>query len=191
MILRLIRGRAGHAQLESLRDELAGQLPPADAGGPVRWHLGARGATDEREVLVVAAWESAELVARRDAAGRSAWSIAQRRIANAAVEHFEVDRTVHRRTGHVPVAIRVATGRFSRPGTDIEMQQLLRERMPSIGQEMCEAYVGRRLDGRSIEVTFVSAWQALPEDRQLDRPFWPDIALRYDSFSVEVYETVR
>jgi hypothetical protein len=39
-------------------------------------------------------------------------------------------------------------------------------------------------------VTFVSAWRRLPSDRPLDEAFWPDIALRYDQFVVEVYSAV-
>ena len=53
-----------------------------------------------------------------------------------------------------------------------------------------EAYVGRRIEGRAVEVTFVSAWGRLPEDRDLEAPFWSDIALRYDQFEVDVFEAV-
>jgi hypothetical protein len=70
------------------------------------------------------------------------------------------------------------------------MQNLLRQRAPLIGDEMSEAWVGRRLTGRAVEVTFVSAWRRLPTDRSLEAAFWEDIALRYDHFSVEVYSAV-
>ena len=73
-------------------------------------------------------------------------------------------------------------GRFSKPGSDIEMLQTLRQRVPLVGDEMSEAYVGRRMVGHSVEVAFVSAWQRLPTDRVLEESFWSDIALRYDEF---------
>jgi hypothetical protein len=70
------------------------------------------------------------------------------------------------------------------------MLELLRQRVPLIGDEMAEAYVGRRIIERLVEVTFVSAWQRLPTNWDLADTFWPDIALRYDEFRVEVYTTV-
>jgi len=103
---------------------------------------------------------------------------------------FEVDDTIRRDSDDEPVAIRIATGRFSKPGADAEMQNLLRQRAPLIGDEMAEAWVGRRLNGREVEVTFVSAWRRLPPDLSLEEAFWPDIALRYDEFAVEVYSAV-
>ena len=101
--------------------------------------------------------------------------------------YFEVDETVLRRSERDPVALRLTIGRFSKPGSDRLMQNLLRERAPLIGDAMTEAYVGRRVDGRRVEVTFVSAWQRIPEEMPLDRPFWPDISTRYDEFFVAVY----
>ena len=193
MILRLVRGRADRAQLEAYRAALDAALGPAsgETGGPLRWHLAARGEDDALEVLATASWASAESVALADARGTTVWRLAERHLDDARVEHFEVDESLLRHSGSEPIAIRVATGRFTSHGADIEMQALLRARMPEIGDDMCEAYVGRRFAGRSIEVTFVSAWQRVPEDRSLEAPFWTDIALRYDSFAVEVYEIVR
>ena len=193
MILRLIRGRAGRAELEALRAALARTLGPdaAEAAGPAHWHMGTRGEGEELELLIMSTWATAEAAARGDARSISPLRLAQAHLTRVDVEHFEIDDSLQRRSGLDPIAIRVATGRFSHHGTDIEMQDLLRERMPTIGDEMCEAYVGRRLDGLAVEVTFVSLWQRLPGDRALEDPMWPDIALRYDSFAVEVYAAVR
>ena len=104
--------------------------------------------------------------------------------------HFEVDETIHRGSDDEPVAVRIATGRFSKPGADIEMLDLLRERVPLVGDEMCEAYVGRRIVERMVDITFISTWRRFPADRRLDETFWQDIALRYDSFSVDVFTPV-
>ena len=71
------------------------------------------------------------------------------------------------------------------------MLELLRRRAPLVGDDMAEAYVGRRIVGRAVEIAFVSTWQQVPADRRLEDTFWPDIALRYDHFLVEVYTPVR
>jgi len=125
-----------------------------------------------------------------DANQTSPLVVARRLLHEVEVAHFEVDESIRRQSDEQPVALRIATGRFSKPGADAEMQDLLRERAPLIGDAMAEAWVGRRLTGREVEVTFVSAWRRLPEDHALDEAFWPDIALRYDQFAVEVYSTV-
>lgn len=192
VILRVIRGRAEAEPLEALRRDL-GARPGANSApgeGPVRVHLGCREGTDSLEVVLIACWESAESAARADALKTSPFSIARRHVQMNDALHFEVDETILRSSADEPVAIRIATGRFSKPGADLEMQELLRQRAPLIDEDMCEAYVGRRIVGRAVEVTFVSAWRRLPANRRLEEPFWPDIALRYDHFAVEVYTSI-
>jgi hypothetical protein len=196
VILRAIRGRASPDELVALRTALDATLG-AGAGerrGPARFHLGSRPgrhtggeAGDELEVIVIAFWDSAEDATSGDLRQVSPLSLARRELGDVEVAHFEIDETFLRHSNEQPVALRLATGRFSKHGADLEMQQMLRQRAPLIGDEMTEAYVGRRLFGRSVEVTFVSAWSRSPDDRTLEEAFWPDIALRYDEFSVEVY----
>lgn len=203
MILRVMRGRGGRDQVVSFHNALRAQLQPGGAErlGPERFHLGWRPATGsprlarapeaDRDVVVVSQWMSVEVAAQADVAQMSPIAIAKRhRLTELGVAHFEVDDTIRRHSDDEPVAIRLATGRFSKPGADAEMQNLLRQRAPLIRDDMAEAWVGRRLDGRAIEVTFVSTWRRLPDDRKLDEAFWPDIALRYDEFVVEVYSSV-
>ena len=181
---------------DALRAEL--QSGGAEGGGPERFHVGwrpakspARLADTDRDVVVVSAWMSAEVAARADAAQMTPIAIARRHeLAELGVAHFEIDDTIRRHSEDQPVAIRLATGRFSKPGADAEMQNLLRQRAPLIGDDMAEAWVGRRLTGPAVEVTFVSTWRRFPDDRALDEAFWPDIALRYDQFAVEVYSPV-
>jgi hypothetical protein len=192
MILRVIRGRGDAAQLEELRRAVSARLAADAHGGvgPIRAHLGCRPGDRSLEVVVISCWQSAEAAARAEAREASPLALARRHLAACAAAHFEVDETILRRSPDDPVAIRVATGRFSKPGADIEMQELLRQRAPLVGEEMCEAYVGRRMADRAVEVTFVSAWRRLPTDRQLEEVFWPDIALRYDDFDVAVYTAI-
>jgi len=169
---------------------MAAKLGPGalDPSGPIRFHLATRLAANEQDVLVMSFWSSAEAAVSGDDRGISPLSIA---VAQAwtglEASHFEIDETILRRSDQQPIAIRVATGRFSQPGADIEMQELLRQRVPLIGDEMTEAFVGRRMVERAVEVTFVSTWSRPPADRRLEDTFWPDIALRYDHFAVDVY----
>ena len=199
MILRAIRGRASSDELATFQRALEETLgrDAGDQGGPERYHLGSRrvqGDPDESdaelEAIVISRWSSAEAAANGDARKVSPLVVAQRHLRELTVEHFEIDDSFLRRSDAHPVAIRLATGRFSRPGADAQMQALLRERAPLIGDEMTEAYVGRRIVGRAVEVTFVSAWSQPPAGRRLEEAFWPDIALRYDEFRVEVYATI-
>lgn len=204
MILRVMRGRGGGDQVTALDGALRALLRPSgvEPQGPERFHVGWRpttatpidgieAAAADRDVVVVSHWASAEAAAQADVARTSPFAIATQHLGEINVVHFEVDETIWRRSDDEPVAIRIATGRFSKPGADSEMQNLLRQRAPRIGDEMAEAWVGRRLTGRAVEVTFVSTWRRLPAEQPLDAAFWPDIALRYDQFVVEVYSAVE
>lgn len=191
MILRVIRGRARPDEVDVLCAAIDEKLGSGshEVGGPIRIHCATRPAGDELDVLIVAFWGTFEAVADADARGISALSIARGMLSKVDAAHFEIDETILRNSEEEPIALRLGIGRFSKPGSDIEMLETLRQRVPLIGDEMTEAYVGRRMLDRSVEVTFVSAWQRLPTDRALDRTFWPDISLRYDEFTVEVYNT--
>lgn len=197
MILRVIRGRADRGQLEALRATFDARFDrTADDHGPVRIHVGARtsgdalGSGETVDAAILVFWRSPDDVAAADRRRESPLFIARDAGLEVEPSHFEVDETIQRRSLEEPIAIRMATGRFSKPGADIEMQDLLRQRVPLVSEDMTEAYVGRRLVDRMIDVTFVSAWQREPADRPLDQTFWPDIALRYDSFSVEVFTPI-
>lgn len=190
MILRVIRGRAGRGQIEALRETLRVNLGREAAGErPERIHLGVRPVAldDVFDILILVFWRSAEAVAAADARRASVLFLGRDAGLELEPAHFEIDETIDRQSDQEPAALRVATGRFSKPGADIEMQNLLRRRLPEIEDDMTEAYVGRRMDGSSIDVTFISAWQRIPPDRRLEDPIWPDIALRYDEFTVDVF----
>jgi len=192
MILRVIRGLGDRGRIAALRADLIARLGPGPVtvDGPDRYHLGRRAGIDLDDVLLVACWPSAEAAAAGDARGVSALELARRFLDNVDVAHFEVDVNVLRAEHARPTALRIATGRFSRPGADIQMQQLLRDRLPAVGPEMLEAYVGRRVVGRAVDVAFVSTWEGRSGDLRLHETFWPDISLQYDTFTVEVYAAV-
>jgi len=194
VILRVMRGRGTGEQVVRLRAAI--DSGAAARLGLERCHVACRPSkprpgegtqpANELDVVVIAHWSSADAAAA-DASGTSPLSSLRRFLGDVEVVHFEVDASIRRQSDDEPVAIRIATGTFSRHGADSEMQDLLRQRAPLIDDAMAEAWVGRRLTGRAVEVTFVSTWRRLPADRPLDEAFWPDIALRYDQFAVEVY----
>ena len=192
MILRLIRGRGGSTEVEALRAALRDRLGPSsgEVAGPVLFHLATRTAGSSLDVLVTAFWATAEAAAAGDRREISPWTLARRHLADVGAQVFEVGDMVLRRSDDVPALIRVATGRFSKPGADIEMLDLLRQRAPLLGVEMSEAFVGRRIVERAVEITFVSAWRTVPPEGALEESFWPDIALRYDEFEIGLYRAV-
>jgi hypothetical protein len=198
VILRVIHGMAGAERLAELATALCVALPDGPSPQPGLDHLHlAHGAVTSLgagdggpDVVVLAFWESAEAAAAADRRGSSPLTIAGRHLRDVAVEHFEIDETVHRETGVPPRLLRIATGRFSRPGADKEMLDVLRARAPGIGEPMTDAYVGRRMLGREVEVTFVSTWREAPPDHDLAAALWPDIALRYDAFEVGVFAII-
>lgn len=159
MILQVIRGRARPDQADALCAALDEKLGPGAGaiGGPIRFHCATRDRGDERDAVIISCWSAFEAAADADARGISPLGIAQRLLPRVEAAHFETDETIPRHSDEQPIALRLATGRFSEPGSDIEMLELLRQRVPLIGADMTEAYVGRRLIERSVEVTFVSA----------------------------------
>ena len=191
MILRVIRGRASPEQFETLRAALQEKLGAAvrERVGLVTYHLGARPGDDTLEWAFVGLWDSPEAVTSGDAAGRTALTIATS-IGLEGLEtiHFEIDAPIRNPGTRDVAAIRIACGEFSKPGADIEMLHVLRERVPLLGDAMEAAYVGRRLVGRAIELCFVSVWRDVPAQPPLEGPFWPDIAVRYDRLAIDVYE---
>jgi hypothetical protein len=192
VILRIVLGRVRLGELTGLANAYVATYVPEARRRPglVRFHVAVRPDGDSHEVVAVTFWTTPEAARSTLGADPSEPATLGDLAAFAdfrAASYFEVDETVLRRSEREPVALRLTVGRFSEPGSDRLMQDLLRQRVPLIDDAMTEAYVGRRVDGRNIEVSFVSAWQRIPEGMALDQPFWPDISTRYDEFVVGVY----
>lgn len=199
MILRVIRGRADSDQFARVAEALQATLAPGRGSHPnlARLHVGWREraaepqtAAGECDVVVLSFWTSAEAAAAADAKGASPLSIARRQIRSITVDHFEIDETVLRDPDAHARWIRIATGGFSKAGADKEMLDLLRQRAPALGDPLLEACVGRRIVGREVQIAFVSIWREQPAGQSLADAFWSDIALRYDFFEVDVFETI-
>jgi hypothetical protein len=192
VILRIVRGRTRPAEGAVIAAALGHAA--GDRSGAIMFHMGVRPAGDRLDVVTIECWPGVPPEVRANEGpvptsesngGGPSWAIdvIDRR-------HYEVDEPILRQGDGRPAALRIACGRFSRFGSDIALQELLRDRVPEIGDELTEAYVGRRIVGRAVEVIFVSAWRRPPVGRALEDILWPEIALGYDDFSVDVYSTL-
>jgi hypothetical protein len=193
LILRIVPGRIRREHVEAVKTGV-GVLPRHARPMPeglLRGHIGV--AEDGESIATVSVWESPE-AARRTLLpdGQGSWAQA---VAGDVAEldtplHFDLDASWILRSDDAPRVIRIAVGRFTKPGSDVEMQELLRTRIPTIGPEMVEAASGRRIVDRTVEVLFYSAWAREPAGARLDQALWPDISLRYDTFSVRTYRAL-
>ena len=74
-----------------------------------------------------------------------------------SVEHFEIDESLLLHTDEPPTVARIAVGSVPL-GNDVEIQQEIRARIGALGGGVAEAYVGRRIRDRAVEVAFVTLW---------------------------------
>jgi hypothetical protein len=193
VIVRIVRGRLAPGGLAQARASLAnaGLLPADSRPGLVRSHLAAREVGGELELVSFDFWTAAEDLETAELSRQpSPVAVLSELSGRVETAHFEIDEMILRAASEDIAAIRLTVGRFSRPGSDIEMMQLLRGRVPTLGPEMTESYVGRRIAGRAVEVTFITAWVAEPRSRPLDAPLWPDISIRYDEFMIAIYAPI-
>jgi hypothetical protein len=110
-------------------------------------------------------------------------------LASRQVDHYEIDELRVFEEESTPSLLRIAAG-WIELGADAEIQQELRRRLGELGDDALEAYVGRRIQGRNVEVVLVTAWRAQPAGQELEQPLFPDIAGRYGALLVELYEAI-
>ena len=90
-------------------------------GQPLRLYVATREAEPGLEILIVVFWRSAEELASADLAGTSMLLRARGAgLADLTATHFEIDGELERPADRRPVALRIATGTFSKPGADID-----------------------------------------------------------------------
>jgi hypothetical protein len=189
-VLRIVWGRVESARFPALADafrDASTEGPKPD--GLVAWHLGTRPSAAARAVAGLTVWESADqaLVALGSglASSRTLGGLGGAAEFSRA-DFYEIDAArVHPVRGD-PAFLRVATGLLAGPSTS-EMLGEMRQRLPLVGPEMVEAYIGRRLVAAGVEIAFVSIWENLPDVRQLEMPLWPDLARRKESFAVQTF----
>ena len=193
MILRMVRGRILPGRHEALRAGLVASFSQVrELPGLLQAYMALRSSPDGNEFAVVSTWTTPD-------ATMAAFGPEVNRVATVpgvsehldfrTVEHFEVDESVVVHADVPPAVARIAVGAIELGG-DVEVQQELRRRIPELGAEVVEAAVGRRIRDRMVEVAFVTLWSGRPAGLPLEEPVFPDVAERYSSYSIEVYDEV-
>jgi heme-degrading monooxygenase HmoA len=193
LILRMVRGRILPGRHEALRAGLVASFSQVrELPGLLQAYMALRSSPDGNEFAVVSTWTT-------PAATMAAFGPEVNRVATVpgvsehldfrTVEHFEVDESVVVHADVPPAVARIAVGAIELGG-DVEVQQELRRRIPELGAEVVEAAVGRRIRDRMVEVAFVTLWSGRPAGLPLEEPVFPDVAERYSSYSIEVYDEV-
>ena len=193
MILRIVRGRILPGRLDTLRAGLVASFSQVrDLDGIHHAHFALRGVADGTEFAIISTWttpDAAMAVFGRNVDGVVTMSGVTENLDYHTAEHFEIDESLLVQADEPPTFARIAVGSVPL-GNDVEIQQEIRARMGALGGEVAEAYVGRRIRDRSVEVAFVTLWAGRPADRPLDEPLWHDVAERYESYWIEVYDEI-
>jgi heme-degrading monooxygenase HmoA len=194
LILRMVRGRVLPGRHEALRAGLVASFSQVrELPGLLQAYVALRASPDGNEFAVISTWTTPD-------ATMAAFGPEVNRVATVpgvsehldfrTVEHFEVDESVVVHADVPPAVARIAIGAIELGG-DVEVQQELRRRIPELGKEVVEAAVGRRIRDRMVEVAFVTFWSDRPAGGcPLEEPVFPDVAERYSSYSIEVYDEV-
>jgi heme-degrading monooxygenase HmoA len=193
LILRIVRGRVTPGCHTTVRAGLRASFSRVrELDGILQAHMALRSAAEGNDFAVISTWTTPD--AARAVFGRNADRVASipgvtEHLDFRTVEHFEIDESMLLHTDEPPAVARIAVGSVPL-GDDVEIQREIRARMGALGGEVAEAYVGRRIRDRAVEVAFVSLWAGLPSDRPLDEPIWHDVADRYESYCIEVYDEI-
>jgi hypothetical protein len=191
LILRMVRGRVLPGRLEALRAGLRASFSEVrDIPGLVQAHMALRSVAEGNDFAVISTWTTPD--ATMAAFGPDMNQVAalpgvSEHLEFRAVDHFEVDESVLIHVELPSVIARIAVGSIEL-GSDVEIQQEIRRRLPDLGGEVAEALVGRRIRDQMVEVAFVTLWSRLPADRSLEEPVFPEVAERYRSYWIEVYD---
>jgi hypothetical protein len=193
LILRLVHGRLLPGRLEPFRSGVGTAFAERlrETPGIVRAHVGIRHTPDGDEAAFLTAWpspvEAIDVLGPELGPGKELPGMSEH-LTIHQIDHYEVDESRLPQGSVSPSVLRIAAG-WIELGADVEIQQELRSRLGELGRDV-EAYVGRRIRDRSVEVALVTLWPRHPEDRALDRPLFPDIAARYVALVVKVYDVV-
>ena len=194
MILRVVHGHVPGGKLDDVRAALeADYVPRARAcAGLDRFLIGIRPGADGHELALMTVW--ADVTSALAAYGGDLSAV--RSIDNLdhgetldRVEYYEVQTGAARRAAGAPSLLRLTAGQVGK-GFDADIQRELRNRLDSLGSEVVDAYVGRRVLGSRVEIAFVSTWSSAPTGQRLGEPVWPDISARYETFGIRVFDVL-
>jgi hypothetical protein len=147
---------------------------------------------DEHQLASMTVWQTVEAALAAYAGDLSAVRTLDDRSHGEEltnVDYYEVEDGVVQRDGVEPAFLRLTAGTVAR-GLDADIQQELRRRLHTLPDELAEGYVGRRVLGDVVEISFASTWSGDRDRTSLDAPIWPEISSRYDTFRVDVFDII-
>ena len=194
MILRVVNGRVPEGQLAAVRAALERDYVPAARrqAGLDRFLIATRADGAGHEIALMTVWTDVEsalaayggnLAAVRTLDGVDHGELLE------SVDYYEVGPEEVRRGDGLPRHLRLTAGTVGH-GLDADIQRDLRSRLAGLEAELVDAYVGRRVQGSSVEIAFVSTWSAPPAGRALDQPIWPDLSAQYDAFVIRLFDVL-
>ena len=194
MILRVVNGRVPEGQLAAVRASLERDYVPAARRQPGldRFLIATRPDGSGHEIALMTVWTDVEsaLAAYGGnlAAVRTLDGVAHGELLES-VDYYEVGPEEIRRGDGQPRHLRLTAGTVGH-GLDADIQRELRSRLGELETELVDAYVGRRVQGASVEIAFVSTWSAPPAGRALDQPIWADISAQYETFVLRLFDVL-
>jgi hypothetical protein len=194
VILRVVNGRVPEGQLPAVRASLERDYVPAARrqAGLDRFLIATRPADRGHEIALMTVWTDVES-ALAAYGGDLAAVVTLDRVDHGevleSVDYYEVGPNEVRRGGGEPRHLRLTAGIVGH-GLDADIQRDLRGRLADLEAEAVDAYVGRRVQGSSVEIAFVSTWSAPPAGRALEEPIWPDISTQYESFVLRLFDVL-
>jgi hypothetical protein len=194
VILRIVSGRIRRGRLDSVAEAYATQYHPVAMGmaGLDRFLVGVRPHGEEHKLASMTVWQTVEAALAAYAGDLSAKRTLDDRGHGEELTHvdyYEVEDAVVYHAGVDAAFLRLTAGTIAR-GLDADIQQELRRRLDELPAELAEGYVGRRVLGNFVEISFVSTWSAARDRGSLDAPIWPEISSRYDAFNVDVFDII-
>jgi hypothetical protein len=194
VILRIVSGLIRHGRLDSVAEAYATTYHPVAMGmaGLDRFLVGVRPHGDEHKLASMTVWQTVETALAAYAGDLSAKRTLDDRGHGEEltdVDYYEVEDAVVHHDGVDPAYLRLTAGTIAR-GLDADIQQELRRRLSDLPDELAEGYVGRRVLGNVVEISFVSTWSAARDRDSLSDPIWPEISTRYDGFRIDVFDII-
>jgi hypothetical protein len=197
VLLRVVNGRMPAESLDDVRASIVEHLLPVALRRPGldRFLVGSRRLPDAPDDLAIAfmtVWR--DLDSAMAALGGQPTALRlmtglDPRVTLDHVDFYEVDIVDEHRNDGRPSYLRLTAGTVSR-GLDADIQRELRTRLPRLGSEVVDAYIGRRVIESSVQIAFVSTWTADVERRTLEQPVWPDISAQYETFWLELFDVL-
>ena len=194
VILRIVSGRIRPGRLDAVTEAYTARYHPVAMATPGldRFFVGVRPMADEHQLASMTVWQTVEAALAAYAGDLSAVRTLDDRSHGEEltnVDYYEVEDGVVQRDGVEAAFLRLTAGTVAR-GLDADIQQELRRRLHTLPDELAEGYVGRRVLGDVVEISFASTWSGDRDRASLDAPIWPEISSRYDKFRVDVFDII-